>query len=86
MILSPKQVANIDRSVSFVGGTQYTVNDLLETIEFHQSLAGSKALCGHLERYSFTEDGGKHITCFLCEREERLEDARGEAFERDLNS
>jgi hypothetical protein len=67
MILTPRQIAQIDRSVSFVGGTQYTVNDLLETAEFYQSLGESKSLCGHPEQYSRTEDGGKHIVCLICE-------------------
>jgi hypothetical protein len=84
MILTPRQVAKIDRSVSFVGGTQYTVNDLLETLEFHQSLGESKSPCGHQERYAYTEDGGKHIICLLCEREQAKEDARDKAWEADL--
>lgn len=71
MILSPKEVAQIDRSVSYVGGSKYTVNDLLETVEFYQSLGESKSLCGHLERYALTEDGGKHIVCLLCEYGEK---------------
>jgi len=70
MILSPNQVARIDRSVSYVGDGR-TVNDLLETIEFYQSIDGSKAPCGHLERYTYTEDAGKHIVCLLCEYGEK---------------
>jgi hypothetical protein len=84
MILTPRQVAQIDRSVSYVGGSKYTVNDLLETVEFHQSLGESKSPCGHLERYALTEDGGKHIICLLCEREQAKEDARDKAWEADL--
>ena len=86
MLLTPRQIAKIDRSVSFVSGTQYTVNDLLETLEFHQSLGESKSPCGHLERYAYTEDGGKHITCLLCEHEERKEEDYHQGIERDLNS
>ena len=86
MILTPRQIAKIDRSVSFVGGTQYTVNDLLETLEFHQSLGESKSPCGHLERYAYTNDGGKTIFCLLCEHEERKEEDYHRGVERDLTS
>jgi hypothetical protein len=33
MILTPRQIAQIDRSVSYVGGSKFTVNDLLDTVE-----------------------------------------------------
>jgi len=79
VILTPKQVANYEKGDD-------TVADLLETIEFYQSLGTSKSPCGHLERYAYTEDGGKHIVCLLCEREERKEEAYHQAIERDLNS
>jgi hypothetical protein len=82
MLLTPRQIASIDRSVSYVGGTQYTVNDLLETLEFHQSLGESESPCGHLERYAYTNDGGKTIVCLLCEHEENYH----QGIERDLNS
>jgi len=84
MILTPKQIAQIDPDMSFVGGSQFTAADLLETVEFYQSLGESKSPCGHLERYPYTEDGGKHIICLLCEREEWIEEAKGRAFERDI--
>jgi hypothetical protein len=85
MILSPKQVAQIDPDMRWVSGAQYTVNDLLETVQFYQSLDTSKSPCGHLERYAYTEDGGKHIVCLLCEREERREEDYHQGIERDLN-
>jgi hypothetical protein len=71
MILSPKQVAQIDGDMRWVSGAPYTVNDLLETIQFYQSLDTSKAPCGHLERYTYTDDGGRHIVCLLCEYGEK---------------
>lgn len=71
MILNPKEVAFIDRDASFVGGTQHTVSDLLDTIEFYQSLDQSESPCGHRERYAYTTDGGKTIICLLCEHEQR---------------
>ena len=88
MILSPKEVAQIDldQELNIVGGTQFTAADLLETVQFYQSLDEAKALCGHPERYSYTEDGGKHIICLICERQEWIEEAKGQAFERDILS
>lgn len=45
--------------------------------------------CGHSSQYAYTEDGGKHIVCLLCERDERkqaalLEQAEGRADRRKL--
>jgi hypothetical protein len=76
MILTPRQVAQIDGDMRWVSGAQYTVNDLLETIQFYQSLAESKSLCGHPEQYSRTEDGGKHIVCLICEVERLSEELK----------
>ncbi len=48
----------------------------LDHIEF------SEAPCGHSSQYCHTEDGGKTITCLLCEHEE----AYHQGIERDLNT
>jgi len=82
MILTPKQVAQIDPNMAFRYGVPFTtVCDLLETIQFYQSLGKSTSSCGHLERYAYTEDGGKTIVCLLCEHEE----AYHQGIERDLS-
>lgn len=49
-------------------------NDVLKSCcEDHGS-----PFCEHTERYSYTEDGGKHIVCLLCERKRLTQEATEE--------
>jgi hypothetical protein len=46
------------------------VGELEREAAFNEQLAKAKSSCGHLETYAYTEDGGRHIVCLLCERAE----------------
>jgi hypothetical protein len=48
--------------------------NLIEENEVNKALAESLAHpvdspCGHSSRYAYTEDGGKHIYCYVCQRD-----------------
>ncbi len=34
--------------------------------------------CGHSERFYYTEDGGKHIVCLVCEYKEKQAKENGD--------
>lgn len=72
--------AHIDFIINSAQNVAELANYWLDNIPFCQ------APCGHSSQYLFTEDGGKHIICLLCERQERAEEAYHQGIERDLNS
>jgi len=40
--------------------------------ELHPRLPFSTSPCGHSSQYTYSEDGGKHMRCSMCERDENL--------------
>jgi hypothetical protein len=53
------------------------IAELERESSFNEQLAKAKSPCGHLETYAYTEDGGKHIVCLLCERDDVARTLRG---------
>lgn len=42
------------------------IEQLKTMLDLSSSLESAKSPCGHLARYAYTKDGGKHIDCLLC--------------------
>ena len=57
---------NFDAHIKWLNNQISTLQDELESLK---RLSNSKAPCGHLAQYSYTDDGGKRIYCYRCQFE-----------------